>query len=144
MSEMGSRPAEGLPRAAPPESPLLVEVAGSEWERRAVQVGTIAGRAVAIFRRVRRQWYQFDPQQAVGDAAEAFRRETAARSEEFRQVARIRGLELRDRAKAGYERTRARAEHLGHDYPARVVLVAAAAGFVLGTGLRVWRSKRVA
>jgi hypothetical protein len=99
---------------------------------------------VAIFRRIRRQWYQFDTQQAVGDAAETVRREAEARSREWRATAEVRSAELRDRAVAGYERTRARAEQLGRDYPAQVVLVAVAAGFVLGAGLRVWRSNRAA
>ncbi len=141
MDARGSQSAE---RFLPESSPVLVEVRGTIWERRAVQVGTLAGRAVAIFRRVRRKWYQFDPQAAAGDAAERLRRETTARSEEWRETAKARGAELRDRAIAGYERTRARAERLGNDYPAQVVLVAAAAGLVLGAGLRVWRSNRAA
>jgi ElaB/YqjD/DUF883 family membrane-anchored ribosome-binding protein len=141
MDARGSQSAE---RFLPESSPVLVEVTGKVWERRAVRVGALAGRAVAILRRVRRQWRQFDPQQAAGGAAQRLRRETTARSEEWRQTAKVRGAELRDRAIAGYERTRARAERLGNDYPAQVVLVAAAAGFVLGAGLRVWRSNRAA
>ena len=144
MSEMGSRPAEELPSPVPRDAPRLVEVTAGELERRAVQVGTIAGRAVAIFRRVRRQWYQFDTKQAVGDAAETVRREAEARSREWRKAAEVRSAQLRDRARAGYERTRVRAEEMGRDYPAQVVLVAAAVGFVLGAGLRVWRSSRAA
>src|SRR5215469_10534446 len=99
MSEMGSRPAEEFPSRVPRDAPLLVEVTGGELKRRAVQVGTIAGRAVAIFRRVRRQWYQFDTKQAVGDAAETVRREAEARSREWRKTAEVRGTELRDRAR---------------------------------------------
>jgi ElaB/YqjD/DUF883 family membrane-anchored ribosome-binding protein len=151
MSEMGSRPAAGIPPVAPPETPLLVEVTTSSWERRAARVGTVAGNAVAILRRARRRWYQFDPHQAASDAADTLRRETRARSADLRQTAaelretaRIRGAELRDRAVAGYEQTRARAERVGRDYPAQVVLVAAATGFIVGAGLRVWRSRRAA
>lgn len=140
MSEMGSRPTEGFP----PSEPSVVKVTGTEWEHRAAQVGTIAGKLVAIFQRARRQWHQFDPRQAAGEAAETLRRETTVRSEEWRQAAKRRSAELRRQAKAGYERTRARAEQIGRDYPVHVVLVAAAAGFVLGVGLRVWRSRRVA
>lgn len=140
MSAMGSRPTEGFP---PPE-PLMVKVTGTEWEHRAAQVGTVAGKLVAIFQRARQQWHQFDPQQAAGNAAETLRRETTVRSEEWRQAAKRRSAELRRQANAGYERTRARAEQLGRDYPVHVVLVAAAAGFVLGVGLRVWRSRRAA
>lgn len=143
MSEMGSRPAAGIRPDVPPE-PLLVEVAKSSWERRAARVGTLAGRAAAAFQRARRRWYRFDPQQAASEAAEALQHETRARSAELRQTAKMRAAELRDRAKAGYELTRARAEQAGRDYPAQVVLVAAATGFIVGAGLRAWRSSRAA
>lgn len=142
MDEWGSQSAESLP---PTPAPMfLAEVRSGDWNRRAVQLGTVAGKVVALFRRTRRQWHEFDPQQAAGDAAETLRRETAVRSEEWRQALKSRGAELRRHAKAGYERTRVRAGLIGHDYPVHVVLVAAAAGFVLGVGLRVWRSRSVA
>jgi ElaB/YqjD/DUF883 family membrane-anchored ribosome-binding protein len=144
MDAKGLQSAERFLPARSETSPDFVAIIGRRWERRAVQVGTIAGRAVAIVGRVRRRWYQFDPRQAAGEAAETLRRETAARSEEWREAAKRRGEELRDRAKARYERGRAKAEQLGQDHPAHVVLAAAAAGFVLGAGLRVWRSIRAA
>jgi hypothetical protein len=150
MDESGSRPAGDFAPTPPPgASPVFVEVTDREWERRAVQLGTAAGKVVALVRRVRRQWQESggqDPDAVgkAGKAADALHREAAARTEQWRQAAMKRSAELRRQAKAGYERSRDRAQQVGRDYPMQVVLVAGIAGFVLGTGLRVWRSKRAA
>jgi hypothetical protein len=150
MDDSGSRPAGDFPPTTPPgASPVFVEVTGREWERRAVQLGTVAGKAVALVRRVRRQWQESggqdqDALSKARKAADVLRREAAASTEQWRQAAMKRSAELRRQAKAGYERSRDRAQQVGRDYPVQVVLVAGIAGFVLGTGLRVWRSKRAA
>ena len=143
-----SHPAEDTSAKARAESPVFVEISGREWERRAVQLGTVAGKAVAVLRKARRHWNEGgQDQDAVAKAkkvAETLRRETAARTEEWRQAALMRSAELRRQAKAGLERTRARAEKVGRDHPLELVLASAVAGFVLGIGLRVWRSQRAA
>src|SRR5215471_6519254 len=116
MDEWGSQSAESHPRVTPLPQ-FLAEVRSGDWNRRAVQLGTIAGKVVAMFRHARGQWHHVDPKQAAGDAAETVRRERAARSEEWRQAVKKRRDELRGQAKAGYERTRARAEQIGRDHP---------------------------
>ena len=148
MNESGSRPAGAFPpKPLGAEAPVFVEVTGREWERRAVQLGTVAGKAVAVVRKVRRQWQESGDQDQdvvakAKKAAEVLRREAAARTEEWRRAARKRSAELGRQAKESYRRTRARAEQVGRDYPLQLVLAAGIAGLVLGAGLRVWRSKR--
>ncbi|HEY6271910.1 MAG TPA: hypothetical protein VIX19_07945 [Terriglobales bacterium] len=148
MGESGSRSTDDFStNTSPADSPIFVEVTDREWERRAVQLGTVAGKAVAVFRKARRQWKESgdQDQDVVSKAkkvAETLRREAVARTEEWRQATMKRSAELGRQAKAGYERTRARAEQVGRDYPLGVVAGAAIVGFVLGTSLRVWRSKR--
>lgn len=141
--------AEDTPAKARAASPVFFEISGHEWEHRAVQLGKVAGKAVAVLRKARRQWDESgihgqDPTARVRSVAETLRRETAARTEEWRQAAKERSVELRRQAKAGLERTRARAEKVGRDYPMQLVLASAIAGLVLGIGLRVWRSQRAA
>ena len=145
MDESGSRRTGDFPFDTQADSPpVFVEVSAGEWERRAVQLGTVAGKAVAVFRQARREW-QESGEGAAGKArkaAEVLRREAAARTEEWRKAAMKQRDELRRQAKEGFEKTRERARQVGRDYPLQVVLVAGIAGFVLGAGLRVWRSRR--
>ena len=148
-TEFSLRTDEESSPKTPGEPPVFVEVTGTEWKRRAVQLGTVAGKAMAVLRKARRQWQ--DTGEADQDAvaktkkvAETLRREAAVRSQEWRQAAMKRSAELRRQAKAGFDRTRARAEQVGRDYPMQVVLAAAIGGFVLGAALRIWRSKRAA
>jgi hypothetical protein len=56
--------------------------------------------------------------------------------------ARREGRRLRLQAKSNYHYTRRRAGEVAHDYPIHVALAAGAAGFLLGVGLRIWRSNR--
>jgi ElaB/YqjD/DUF883 family membrane-anchored ribosome-binding protein len=49
---------------------------------------------------------------------------------------------LGENVKMGFERTRVRADQTVREYPVQVVLTAGAVGFLLGVGLRIWRSNR--
>lgn len=140
----------------PLSPPVLLKVTGRELEKRAAQLGTVAGKAVAVFREARRQWQQAS--QGSGEdcfaglgatakakrVAEILRHQSAARSEQWRRTAHAKTADLRRQARSGYEQARARAQQVGRDYPTQVVIAAAVAGFLLGAGLRIWRSKRAA
>ncbi len=50
--------------------------------------------------------------------------------------------EVKWRAQARARLTKIRARHLAHEYPLHVIGGVAAAGFVLGIALRIWRLRR--
>jgi ElaB/YqjD/DUF883 family membrane-anchored ribosome-binding protein len=138
--------------AAPePARPVFVEVSETELQRRAAQVGKVAGTAVALFRDARRRLQE--PGQArhdhlsdLGATARTrvweFRRETADHVEDWRRAAREKTAEFRRQARSRLEEARERARQLGHDYPLQVVAVAGIIGFLIGAGLRIRRANR--
>lgn len=118
----------------------------SELNKRARQIGTIAGQVVA---RVRHAGRYARSGQPVGDLrdkassrAGAIRDQISIRAEEWRQVFRERSAELGRRARAGYGDARYRADQWGRNYPWHLLLVAGIAGIVLGAALRVRRAGR--
>ncbi len=139
----------------PPDQPVLVEVSGSELEKRAAQVGALAGQTVALLRDVRKRLQapgqpRDDRLSELGAAARAktltrideIRRQAGEHAEKWRQAALEKTAELRRQARSRYDETRARAQEVARDYPLHVVLAAGAAGFLLGAMLRTWRANR--
>lgn len=138
--------------AAPePRQPVFVEISGTELQRRAAQVGKVAGTAVAVFRDARRRLRE--PGQARDDHLSELgagartrvwelRREAAEHAEDWRRAALEKTAELRRHAKADYEKARERARQLGRDHPLQVVVVAGIVGFLIGAGLRIGRAHR--
>jgi hypothetical protein len=143
------RPEGGSPGLSPP---LLLKVSGTELEKRAAQIGKVAGTAVAIFRDARRRLREphqkpgNDHLSALGAIARTraweLRREAAERTEDWRRAALEMTAELRRRAKTGYEKAWDRARQTGREYPVHVVIAAGVAGFLIGAGLRMRRSHR--
>jgi ElaB/YqjD/DUF883 family membrane-anchored ribosome-binding protein len=118
----------------------------SELERRARQVGTIAGQVVA---RVRNARSSIKPKEnlrnlreTASDKKDQILHQASARVEEWRQVFRDRSAHLGHRARSRYGETRERAEQIGYDYPWRVLAGAGIVGFIMGTALRIRRSSR--
>ncbi|PYP90781.1 MAG: hypothetical protein DMG65_10305 [Candidatus Angelobacter sp. Gp1-AA117] len=66
----------------------------------------------------------------------------ASRADELRQTAAERAADLRSQVRTRYYRTRLRANAVQRDYPLQLILAGGAAGFLLGVGLRIWRTNR--
>lgn len=58
------------------------------------------------------------------------------------QATAERARDVRSQVKRGYFRARVRTQQAVREYPVHVVLIAGALGFLLGAGLRIWRSSR--
>lgn len=86
----------------------------------------MAGDVAGTVRDKTRQW---------GEAA-------SAAAEEWRQAAAERVQDIRSQARTGYYRARLRANQVVREYPLHVVLTAGVVGFLLGVGIRIWRSNR--
>jgi ElaB/YqjD/DUF883 family membrane-anchored ribosome-binding protein len=138
--------------AAPgPTRPVFVEMSGTELQRRAAQVGKVAGTAVAVFRDARRRLREpgqtrDDHLSELGATARTrvweLRREAAEHAEDWRRAALEKTADLRRHAKADYEKVRERARQLGRDHPLQVVVAAGIVGFLIGAGLRIRRAHR--
>jgi ElaB/YqjD/DUF883 family membrane-anchored ribosome-binding protein len=138
--------------AAPePGQPVFVEVSETELQKRAAQVGKMAGTAVALFRDARRRLHEpgqtkHDHLSELGATARTrvweIRREAADHVEDWRRAALEKTAELRRQAKSRYDQTRERARQLGRDHPLQVVAVAGIIGFLIGAGLRIRRANR--
>lgn len=135
----------------------------SALEQRAAELGAAAGKVVYMVKRARAGARNLPDHPALdrlgGLAEEAKARaehlrvvaaerarqlvQTAReKSSEFAEHARAGGRKLRLQAKSNYHYTRRRAGEVAHDYPVHVAVAAGAAGFLLGAGLRIWRSNR--
>lgn len=145
------RPEDDESPAPEPGQPAFVEVSGTELQKRAAQVGKVAGTAVAVFRDARRRLHErgetrHDHLSELGASARTrvweLRRETADHVEDWRRAALEKTAELRRQAKSRYDQARERARQLGHDYPLQVVAAAAIIGFLIGAGLRIRRANR--
>jgi ElaB/YqjD/DUF883 family membrane-anchored ribosome-binding protein len=138
--------------AAPePRRPVFVEISGTELQRRAVQVGKVAGTAVAVFRDARRRLREpgqtrDDHFSELGATARTrvweLRREAAEHAEDWRRAALEKTAELRRHAQADYEKVRARAVKVGREHPLQVVAAAGIVGFLIGAGLKIRRANR--
>jgi hypothetical protein len=121
-------------------------------ERRAAQVGAVAGHAYAALRDARKileepghgsakdRLREFSA--TAKSRTQNLRREAAAIVEEWRQAALDKTAELRAEAHRRYEQARGRVKQAGDDYPLHVVLAAGIAGFLIGAALRARRSHR--
>jgi hypothetical protein len=111
------------------------KLAESDLARRARQIGTLAGRAVALARQARERLN--DP-----ESWDQLRRSAEDRAEEIRQAAALRAQEWRRQAEGRYEQARHRARQAARDYPVHVAVAAGVAGFVVGAALRMRRTHR--
>jgi ElaB/YqjD/DUF883 family membrane-anchored ribosome-binding protein len=116
----------------------------TDLERLSTEVGTIAGQAVALVRQVRQtlgqreRWKDGlgDLRAYAKDRVQELRRTAETHAEEWRRAALEKTAELRQQARSRYEQALRRAEQAGRDYPLQTVVVAGAAGFLLGVVLR--------
>jgi hypothetical protein len=135
----------------------------STLEQRAAELGAAAGKVVYMVKRARKGARSLPDHPAL-DRLGGLAEEAKARAEHLRVVAAERarqlvqsarekstefatharegGRKLRVQAQSNYNYTRRRAGEVAHDYPVHVALAAGAAGFLLGVGLRIWRSNR--
>jgi len=135
----------------------------SSLEQRAAALGAAAGKVVYMVKQARATAHNL-PEHPALDRLGGLAEEVKARAEHLRVVAaerarqlvqdardksaelaahaRAEGRKLRLQAQSNYHNTRRRAREVAHDYPVHVALAAGAAGFLLGVGLRIWRSNR--
>ncbi len=154
------------PASPPVERIDLVQEQGqghSTLEQRAAELGAAAGKVVHMVRRVRASSKNLPNHPALDRLgglaeetrarAEHLRTVAAERARQFVQTARGKGAEiayrarqesrkLRLQARSNYHYTRRRAGEYAHENPVHVALAAGAAGFLIGVGLRIWRSNR--
>jgi ElaB/YqjD/DUF883 family membrane-anchored ribosome-binding protein len=76
----------------------------------------------------------------VTDKTRQWSEAAASGAERLRQTAVEKVSEARSQIKTGYYRTRLRANQMVREYPLHVVLAVGGIGFLLGIGLRIWRS----
>src|SRR5690242_10463023 len=80
---------------------------------------------------------------SIGDrlkaTAQCWADRAAFRGGRLRRVLAGKTSELRRQAEEGYYRAHYRLGQLSRDYPSNVVLGAAAAGLLVGAGIRLWR-----
>lgn len=137
--------------------------AHSALEQRAAELGAAAGKVVYMVKRARATARNLPDHPAL-DRLSGLAEETKARAEHLRNVAaerakqlvqtarekstefathaREEGRKLRLQARSNYASTRRRAGEYAHENPLHVALAAGAAGFLIGVGLRIWRSNR--
>jgi hypothetical protein len=146
-----SRLPEDEPERHESSRPVFIEFSESELIKRAVQVGKVAGTAVALFRDAQRRFREPGRIQddRIGEFTAAaksrvweLRREAAEHAEDWRRAALEKTAELRKQTKARYEQARARANQVGRDYPVQLIVAAGVVGFLIGAGLRIRRAHR--
>jgi hypothetical protein len=138
-----------------PNRLLPEETKASPLEEYGAQLGSAAGQAVVALRRAQQKVKDMATQRRakVTDIASArmqqvtarlddARQEASARAEELGRGARERIYEWRRQLRNSLYRSRLRAREIQNDYPVHVILGAGLAGFVIGAGLRIWRSYR--
>jgi ElaB/YqjD/DUF883 family membrane-anchored ribosome-binding protein len=94
----------------------------------AARAGNVAGRVVAVLRRVRRMLAEPERHDLAESAMD--------RAEEWRRAAREKAENLRWQARGRFQQARQRAEQIGRDYPLQTLLAMAAAGFLIGAAVR--------
>ena len=127
---------------------IAMSKAGSDLEQRAWRMGTAAGTMVALLRDAKHQFNEGDLWKSTNPLsdlrttpkgrAQELRRTAEFRAQEWRRAAVERMAELRPQAKPGDEQAS------GQSKKGRAYALAAAAGiigFLLGAGLKAWRSR---
>lgn len=79
---------------------------------------------------------------AVAQKARRWREEAASAVIDLRRTAAETAHDVRSQVKTGYYRARLRTNRVVREHPLRVIMIFGLAGFVLGVGLRIWRSSR--
>lgn len=128
-------------------------------ERRARQIGSTLGKAVAALRQaqgtikdiagetgevaaIRVAEVKNRMSNTVKSKAQEWGTAAASQAGHLQQATLEKVADVRSRVKTGYYRTRLRANQLVREHPFGLVLAAGAVGFLLGVGLRMRRSKR--
>jgi CHASE3 domain sensor protein len=117
------------------DPPGVTPAAESDLERRARQIGALAGRAVALLRQTQERLNDQESWNNLRGSAED-------RAEEIRHAAARRTQEWRRQAEKSYQQAREHARETARDYPLHVALAAGVAGFVVGAALRIGRTHR--
>jgi len=104
--------------------------------RTAEKIGTLLGMMVNAARTLRCQL------QAVPERASSITDRVRERSGELREDVSEAATELRQAARTRVERARVQAVQYAQENPFQVIAAVAGAAFVLGVGLRAWRSSR--
>ena len=116
------------------EAPVS-KLAESDLERRARQIGTLAGRVVALLRQTQERLNDQESWNNVRGSAED-------RAGQIRQAAARRTQKWRRQAEKSYQQARERAREAVRDYPVHVAVGAGVAGFIAGAALRIRRTRR--
>jgi ElaB/YqjD/DUF883 family membrane-anchored ribosome-binding protein len=131
-------------------------------EEKARQVGAALGKAVATLREARETLKDVGSEAhevaairvneagaRINEMAESVKNTTRQWSEaaksgagQLRQAAVEKARGVGSQLKTAYSLGRLRANQVAREYPLHLVLAAGAAGFLLGAGLRIWRSGR--
>jgi ElaB/YqjD/DUF883 family membrane-anchored ribosome-binding protein len=151
---------------APTPSAERILPAGNPGDERlneaAEQIGATVGKAVRVVRQVPEQIGTLKDRFTVirgrgqdaatekarelkdiaGEKARELRDAAGEKARELRDAAGQRALELRRAAGEQLYRARRRVDYVASEYPLQVILGAAGVAFLLGVGLRVWRSNR--
>jgi hypothetical protein len=122
-------------KVAATDPKAMKPIGANELEERARQIGTLAGKAVALLRQAQEKLN--DP-----ESWNELRSTAKGRAEEIRHAAALRAQEWQRQARSGYEQARERARGVGRDYPLHVALAAGIVGFAIGAGIRIWRANR--
>lgn len=112
----------------------ILREAGSEaQEMVAARVGEIKSGAAARLTEM---------SEALKNKTRDWSEAAAAGAEDLSRAAVEKAGDVRSQAKIVYYRTRQQTRQLAQQYPLYVVLAGGALGFLLGVGLRIWRSNR--
>ena len=135
-----------------PQQPEKIHVvpSSSALEHRAAQAGSAIGRAAAAVRNIQERLTEGGEESPAqkfkvitgrGRArAQDLTEAATARAQEWMQLLRERGLELKDRAQERWQQARVEARRVADERPIHVALGAGAVGFLLGVALRIRRA----
>jgi ElaB/YqjD/DUF883 family membrane-anchored ribosome-binding protein len=135
-----------------PSTPEKIHVVhgSSALEHRAAQAGSAMGRAAAAVRNIQERLTEGGKESPAQKfkvitgrgrtRAQEFRQAATARAQEWTELLRERGLDLKDRAQERWQRARVEARRVADERPIHVALGAGAVGFLLGVALRIRRA----
>ncbi|HEX7284744.1 MAG TPA: hypothetical protein VF532_01090 [Candidatus Angelobacter sp.] len=150
LRQGSENPEFGAERTPPKPEKIHVVRSSSALEHRAAQAGSAMGRAAAAVRNIQERLTEGGaqgPKQKFkvitgrGRArAQELSHAATARAQEWTELLRERGLELKDRAQERWQQARVQARRVADERPIHVALGAGAVGFLLGVALRIRRA----